>query len=77
MGHDKVIQPPEETEHKKDIQELLAEEEAKEVQGVPGAVVGGPADNATEDKPSGSPAPSPSEAAAEKPGGVDPNSIAL
>jgi hypothetical protein len=84
MNREKVIQPPKDTDHKKDIKELLAEEEAKESQTVPGAVIAGAAEGATgtgedEDKPSGAPAPSPSETAAteDKPGGVDPNSIAL
>lgn len=77
MDRDKVIKPLEETEHKKDIKELLADEEAKEAQTVPGNVI--TVDTPEEDKPSGGPAPSPSAAAEESKdaGGVDPNSIAL
>src|SRR6185312_11160679 len=75
VSRQKVIQPPE-SEPKKDIKQLLAEEEAKESQTVPGAtVIGAPGD---EDSPAGAPAPSPSEAAAaeEKSAEGDPGSIA-
>jgi len=81
ISHKKVIQPLD-TPDKKDINELLAEEEAKEAQTTPGATITGGAAGSTgedEDKPAGAPMASPSTAAsgtAPEPE-ADPGSIAL
>lgn len=74
----KVIKPLE-GETKKDINQLLAEEESKEAQAAPGTVInGGAAQSDDEDRPAGQPPTSPPSAgAAGTPGDVDPNSIAL
>lgn len=78
--HKKVIKPLENAEVKKDIKQLLAEEDAKVSQTIPGATITGGTANAddAEDRPAGQPAAKPVEAAPkEATGGVDPNSIAL
>jgi CheY-like chemotaxis protein len=78
-GRKKVIEPLD-SAPKKDINELLAEEEAKENQSIPGATVTAPGSTSSEDRPSGAPMPPPSEAAqgnVSGPGPSDPNSIAL
>jgi CheY-like chemotaxis protein len=88
VSHTKIIQPPASSETKKDINQLLADEEAKEAQTVPGnTVVGSHTANKipdSEDKPSGGPSAAPSDLAeptpsstAPPPDKVDPNSIAL
>ncbi|HYH35888.1 MAG TPA: response regulator [Candidatus Saccharimonadales bacterium] len=80
--HKKIIKPLENSEKKKDINELLAEEEAKEAQvGVAaGSVVTSSSPTAAdEDRASGQAAPSPGSATppSAKDKGIDPNSIAL
>lgn len=79
VGGVKKIIKPLDTKPKKDINQLLAEEEAKE-QGAVVAETGLPEASTTDDdKPAGAPMVSPSEAAAaeEKPSEPDPGSIAL
>ena len=75
-GGERVIQPLD-SEPKKSLDELVAQEEAQEAASAPPVPVIGSASE--DEKPSGAPAPSPSEQAAAvdptKP--VDPNSIAL
>jgi hypothetical protein len=75
-GSKKVIKPLD-SKPKKDIKELLAEEEAKENQTIPGATVSavGSDSDSKEDRPSGAPMPPPGEAGGSD--GVDPNTIAL
>jgi CheY-like chemotaxis protein len=84
VSHTKVIKPLESGEPKKDIKELLADEEANEAHAVPGATITGGAskDEGTDDRPSGQPPASPGSTipAGTKDAGkgeVDPNSIAL
>ncbi len=77
MGHDKIITPLEgSSETKKDIKQLLADEEAKEAGPAPGTTVVSDAAKSDdpEDKPAGSAPGSPGTPPAS---GIDPNSIAL
>lgn len=74
-GVKKVIKPIDRPP-KKDINQLLAEEEAKE--GVkPGATVIGSGSSEPEDRAAGAPMARPSEAAGDRPSEPDPGSIAL
>lgn len=79
-GGKKIIKPLD-SAPKKDIKELLAEEEAKEAQTIPGATISAvPAASARdEDKPAGDPMLPPSATAENSAGPepTDPNSIAL
>jgi CheY-like chemotaxis protein len=76
VGGNRVIKPLESSEHKKDIKQLLAEEDAKEAQTVPGnVIVGGTKSEDPEDKPAGQSQPIPGSTPPAS--GVDPNSIAL
>lgn len=73
MSGDKVIKPLDSGgQPKKDINQLLAEEEAKEAQASPGTTVTSDVD--PEDKPAGG---SPTAPGSSPGGSVDPNSIAL
>ncbi|HEX5744037.1 MAG TPA: response regulator [Candidatus Saccharimonadales bacterium] len=78
-GSKKIIKPLD-SKPKKDIRDLLAEEEAKESQTVPGATIPSLKNDSAsqEDRPAGAPMPPPSQADDDKPAGQsDPGSIAL
>jgi CheY-like chemotaxis protein len=83
VSHNKIITPLEGSAPKKDIKELLADEEAKEAQPAPGATVtsDAPSTEDAEDRPAGQAIATPGSVmptgSKDTPGEVDPNSIAL